>query len=296
MDAPDYMDRKIVDQAVALGLFDTLAYGRLDPQAAALLEQRQVADPTCENRRVPGPDDDTILLRIWRGGDGPVVVWAHGGGFVSGNVGGHDAPLSALAARAECTVIAVEYRLAPLFPYPAAIEDMVAALGWAATLGKPLIVGGDSAGGNLATVAAGRSRGTAHAPCLQLLVYPDADARRGFNTGSWREHEGVILDRPGKDRTLDLYVPEGIDRTDPEISPSLAPAGSLAGMPAALVVTAEFDPQRDEGETYARRLREDGVPVALERVPGMIHGFMQMPQLAACAALTERLARAVRAA
>ena len=282
-------------RAVALGLFDTPAYGRLDAQAAAFLDHAKVAPPTFENRSIPGPDDDTLLLRICRGGNGPVVVWAHGGGFVGGSAAGHDPELGALAARAECTVIAVDYRLAPLFPYPAAIEDMVAALRWAATLEKPVIVGGDSAGGNLATVAAMRSRGTAAAPCLQLLVYPDADARGGFNTASWREHDGVILHRPGKDRSLDHYLPADLDRSDPEISPSLAPAGFLAGMPPALIVTAEFDPQRDEGETYARRLREDGVPVALERVPGMIHGFMQMPVLAAASALTERLAREIRA-
>lgn len=290
MDAPDHVDR-----AIERGLFDTPGAGRLDPQAAAFLEQRPVPAPMIEDRRVPGADGDTIALRISRGGDGPVVVWAHGGGFVAGTARGHDRELGALAARAECTVVAVDYRLAPLFPFPAAIEDMVIALAWAAGLGRPVIVGGDSAGGNLATVAAMRVRGTAHAPCLQLLVYPDADARRGINTASWRAHDGLILDRAGKDRTLDHYLPGALDRRDPEISPALAPAGFLAGMPPALVVTAEFDPQCDEGETYAARLRADGVAVALERVAGMIHGFMQMPHLAAASALTERLARAIRA-
>ena len=288
------MDRTIGDWAVELGMFDTPAYGRLDAQAAAFLGEAEPLRLSVEDRRLPIVGDDTIALRVTRGGDGPVVVWAHGGGFVSGSIEGHDGVLRRLAARAECTLVAVDYRLAPLFPFPAAIEDMVAALRWAATLGKTVIVGGDSAGGNLATVAAMRSRGAVHAPALQLLVYPDADARPGFNTRSWRAHDGIVLERTGKDRSLDQYLPEGIDRTRPEVSPSLAPAGFLAGMPPTLIVTAEFDPQRDEGETYAARLREDGVPVALERVPGMIHGFMQMGQLAASAALTERLARAIR--
>ena len=283
-----------MDRAIESGAFDTPSRGRLDPQAAALLRGERPPEPTAADQRIPTSDGDTVALRILTGGDGPVVVWAHGGGFTAGSVAGHEPVLRALAARAECTVVGVEYRLAPVFPYPAAIEDMVAALRWAAGLGRPLIVGGDSAGGNLATVAAQRCRGTPHCPGLQLLVYPDADARAGINTPSWRAHDGVILDRPGKDRTLDQYLPPGTDRTHPEISPALAPRGFLAGMPPALVVTAEFDPQCSEGETYAHRLREDGVPVALERVPGMIHGFMQMGELAASGWLIERLASAVR--
>ncbi len=284
-----------MDRAVAARFVDTPCRGRLDPEAAAILGSGAPPDLVVEEQRIPLPDGDTVGLRVTRGGDGPVVVWAHGGGFVDGGFASHDAEMRAIAARAECTVVAVEYRLAPLFSFPAAIGDMVAALAWAAKLGPALVVGGDSAGGNLATVAAMRSRGTGHAPALQLLVYPDADARAGFNTGSWRAHDGVILHRGGKDRTLGLYLPPDVDRTQPEVSPALAPPGFLRGMPPALVVTAEFDPQRDEGETYARRLREDGVPVALERVPGMIHGFMQMRELAARTALIERLARAIRA-
>lgn len=215
---------------------------------------------------------------------GPLLLWFHGGGFVAGGLHSHDFPLRALANRASCAILAVDYRLAPAHPFPAAIRDAAASIGWAiahaASLGLDpgrIMVGGDSAGGNIATVGAmlARDQG-AGSIALQILVYPDADARAGFNHPSWSEHDGLVLDRVGKDASLDQYLPAGIDRTQPHVSPALAPLQALHGLPAALIVTAEFDPQRDEAELYAARLRQAGVRVALTRYPGMIHGFFQM--------------------
>jgi acetyl esterase len=234
---------------------------------------------------------------------GPLLLWFHGGGFVAGGLDSHDVPLRALANRASCAIVAVAYRLAPAHPHPAAVEDAAAAIRWAgdqaAKLGldpSRLVVGGDSAGGHVAIVgtmlAVARGAGPV---ALQLLVYPDADARRGFNHPSWSQHNGIVLDRPGKEIVLDHYLPPGINRTQPLVSPSLALPEDLHGMPATLIVTAEFDPQRDEGELYATRLRAAGVRVALTRYPGMIHGFLQMAgALEAGRTLIDQLAAAIR--
>jgi acetyl esterase/lipase len=213
-----------------------------------------------------------------------LLVWLHGGGFVSGGLESHDVPLRALANQAGCAVLAVDYHLSPAHPYPAAIEDAHAALLWASAHAsewgadpRQLAVGGDSAGGNLAAVAAMlcRDRGGPEL-AMQILLYPDGDARAGFNQESWRRYDTLVLERREKDRTLDLYLPGGIDRMQPSVSPALSPPAALRGLPPALILTAEFDPQRDEGELYASRLREAGVAVSLTRIPGMIHGFWQM--------------------
>lgn len=234
---------------------------------------------------------------------GPLLLWFHGGGFVQGGLDSHDVPLRALANRAACAVLAVAYRLAPAHPYPAAVHDAAAAIDWAfrhaAGLGLDparIMVGGDSAGGNVATVGAMLSRDAGTAPlALQLLVYPDADARRGARTASWSEYDGIILDREGKEIVLDQYLPPGTDRDQPHVSPALAPIVALRSLPPTLVVTAEFDPQRDEGELYAARLRQAGVRVALVRYPGMVHGFLQMTAiLKEGRALIEQLAATIR--
>ncbi len=214
----------------------------------------------------------------------PLLIWFHGGGFVVGDLDAFDAPLRALANRCACTVLSVDFRLAPEHSYPAAIEDAHAALCWAAAHAAELgadsqrvVVGGDSAGGNIATVAAmlARDRGGPEV-ALEVLLYPDADARPGINHASWREHDGRILERASKDRQLATVLPALIDQSQPHISPALATPANLRGLPPALVVTGEFDPQRDEEELYAARLRDAAVPVSLVRYPGMIHGFFQM--------------------
>lgn len=211
---------------------------------------------------------------------GPLLLWFHGGGFVGGGLNSHDVPLRALANRAGCAILSVAYRLAPAHPFPAAVEDAAASIGWAAanagSLGLDaarIMVGGDSAGGSIATAGimlAGQP------VALQILVYPDTDARAGINHPSWSMFDGIVLDRAGKEIVLDQYLPPGIDRTQPHASPVLAPPDLLRILPPTLVVTAEFDPQRDEGERYADQLRGAGVRVALTRIPGMIHGFLQM--------------------
>jgi acetyl esterase len=218
-----------------------------------------------------------------------------------------DAPLRALANRCRCPVAAVDYRLAPEHPYPAGIEDGYAALEWAAAhvsdlaggLGASrIILGGDSAGGNIATVVAmlAHERG-GPAVALQVLLYPPTDLRPGVDYQSWRDHDGRLLDRVAKDRWHAMYLPDNVDRTQRQVSPALASAQSLSGLPPAFIVTAEFDPLRDEGELYAAQLREASVPVALVRYPGMIHGFFQMAaRLDAGRQVMDRVAAAVAGA
>ncbi len=259
-----------------------------------------IAPPLAEVRdlTIPGPGDP-LPLRLYLPQprrSAALLVWLHGGGFVSGGLDSHDVQLRGLADSAGCAVLAVDYRLAPFHPWPAATQDAHAALIWASAHARELgadpdrlAVGGDSAGGNLAAVAAMmcRDRGGPKLS-LQILVYPDGDARRGFNHDSWREHDGRVLERGSKDHTLDQYLPGDIDRNQPHVSPALSPVAALRGLAPALVLTAEFDPQRDEGELYAARLREAGVPVSLTRYPGMIHGFWQKGGLLAQAGQANR--------
>jgi acetyl esterase len=314
-------------------VWDVPSPGRVDPQAQALLDVFAKAPRITEPRddryiailragfpaftRLAGPPEPVdrvedlqaqgprgaIPLRLYRPQTNtpkPLLIWCHGGGFVLGDLDTNDTPLRALANRSGCAVLAVDYRLAPEHPFPAGIEDGYAALAWAAArtheLGASrIVIGGDSAGGNIATVVTMLAR-ERNGPdiALQVLIYPDADARAGFNYASWRDNDGRVLDRVSKDRQLALYLPPHIDRTQPRVSPALAPAQSLAGLPPALIVTGEFDPQRDEGEFYARRLHEAKVPVALHRYPGMIHGFFQMAaKLDAARDLTTRIATAI---
>lgn len=208
----------------------------------------------------------------------PVLVYFHGGGFVIGGES-YDSPLRALANRSRHLVCAVDYRLAPEHPFPAAEEDAWAATEWlvgsARQLGgddRRISVGGDSSGGNLAAVVALQSAGRLPL-CHQLLIYPMLDATcsqpsvRTLGTGYGFTKEKI-------EWYFDQYLPAGTNRRDPRVSPLFAPLPS--GLPPAFVATAEFDPLRDEGEAYARRLRRAGVPVTLKRYPGMIHGFLQM--------------------
>ncbi len=250
-----------------------------------------VAQPVLgvEDRTIRGPGSAVpVPVRIYRPasqGRVPVLVWFHGGDFVAGDLDTHDRPLRALANRSGCVVVSVGYRLAPENPYPAAVEDARAAIAWvgrhAGEIGgdaRRIAVGGDGAGGNVATVAAmlAREHGDYPRIALQILLYPDTDARAGYNYGSWRENDGFILDRAEKDRQLALYLPEGVDRTQAHVSPALAPPEALRRLPPALVITGERDPQRDEGELYASRLQQAGVSVSTIRYPGMIHGFFRM--------------------
>ena len=210
----------------------------------------------------------------------PLLVFFHGGGWVVGDVDTHDQPCRILTRYADLHVLSVEYRLAPEHPYPAPVEDAVAAWEWAVKHaddlgadGSRIAVGGDSAGGNLAAVVAQHARDTkTTAPVAQLLLYPGTDASRDRPSKNLFA-EGYFLTRVQMDWYWDTYS-EGRDRTDPRLSPLCAE--TLAGLAPALVTTAAFDPLRDEGEAYAAALREAGVPTVLRRAPGLVHGYFSM--------------------
>ena len=239
-----------------------------------------------EDRSIPGPGGE-IPVRIYTPASTeplPALVYFHGGGFVIGDLDTHDAVCRTLANSAQCVVASVDYRLAPEHKFPAAVDDAYAATAWvaehAAEIGvdkRRVAVGGDSAGGNLAAVVALIARGK-NAPRLayQLLVYPVLDYN--FETASYRENaEGYFLTTDAMKWFWAHYIRNEADGLDPRASPLRA--DDLIGLPPALVITAEFDPLRDEGEAYAARLRDDGVPVTVTRYDGMIHGFWQMAAL-----------------
>jgi acetyl esterase len=237
-----------------------------------------------EDLFIPGPGRD-LPVRVYASGLGglrPGLLYFHGGGFVFGNLDTHDAVCRALAKESGAVVISVDYRLAPEHKFPAAVEDSHAATVWAVANAERLgidasriAVGGDSAGGNLAAVVAMRCRDAGGpALALQLLLYPVTDFST-FETASHRElAEGYFLNRAAMDWFSAQYLASADQKRHPEVSPLLA--RDLTGLPRALVITAEFDPLRDEGEAYAQRLGQAGVPVTITRYPGMIHGFVSM--------------------
>ncbi len=257
-----------------------------------------------EDRTVPGPAGP-ISVRIYRSlaaGDATpgAFVWLHGGGWAIGDLESHDPICRALAARSGATVVAVDYRLAPEHVFPAAIDDAWAVTEWLARDGGSvgidparLVVGGDSAGGNLAAVVALRARAAGLALRLQVLVYPITDC--DFSTDSYDEcAEGFGLTLEGMVWFWNLYAP-GDARFHPDASPLRA--DSLTGVAPALVLTAGYDVLRSEGEAYAARLATDGVPVTHTPFPGMTHGFLRMPAIADRANVAiDGVAAAVRSA
>ncbi len=239
-----------------------------------------------EDRGIPGPGGE-IPVRIYTPASTeplPALVYFHGGGWVIGDLDTHDSTCRTLANSAQCVVVSVGYRLAPEHKFPAAVDDAYAATAWVADHAEEIgvdkrrvAVGGDSAGGNLAAVVALIARGK-NAPRLayQLLVYPITNY--DFETESYRDNaEGHFLTRDAMKWYWAHYTRSEADGLDPRSSPLRA--DDLVGLPPALVITAEFDPLRDEGEAYAARLRDDGVPVTVTRYDGMIHGFWQMAAL-----------------
>jgi acetyl esterase len=238
-------------------------------------------EPVAEVRdlAIPGPAGD-IPVRMYRPeGEGPlpVLVWLHGGGWAVGTLDTFDTTLRALANASGALALSVDYRLAPEHPFPAAVDDALAAVRWASACaaelgGDParIAVGGDSAGGNLATVAARHLRGEVDLR-LQVLVYPVTDG--GVNTPSYREFsERFGLTAATMQRYWDLYI-DGGDAMDPDASPLRA--DDLAGMAPAFVLLADHDVLRDEGRAYAAALEEAGVPVDLRTQQGTIHGFLR---------------------
>lgn len=208
----------------------------------------------------------------------PLVVYLHGGGWVMGDLSMHDDTCRRIATRGCCTVVNVDYRLAPENPYPAPLEDCFAAVSWSAEHAADLsadpgaiVIAGSSAGANLAAAVTLLAR-AACAPeiAAQILIYPAIDPQ--MDTESHRLFgRGYGLDREQMQWFWSSYLGGDRARRDPLAAPCLA--GSLGGLPPALVITAEFDPLRDEAEDYARALRASGVPVKLHRYEGQIHGF-----------------------
>jgi len=241
-----------------------------------------------EDRSAPGPDGDVPVRVYWPSEESglPILVWFHGGGWVLGSVEESDPVCRRLAARAGVIVVSAEYRMAPEDPAPASFDDCYAATVWASEhaseLGgdaSRLAVSGASAGGNLAAAVALHAR-DASGPAIahQLLVYPVTDSR--MDSASYSElATGFGLGRDAMRWFWDCYVPEGgaVSREDVRVSP--AHARDLSGLPSAQVITAEYDPLRDEGEVYAARLRGSGVPVRAARVAGQLHGFFSRPYL-----------------
>ncbi len=213
------------------------------------------------------------------GGEAPMLVYFHGGGWVVGDLDTHDELCRSLALAAGVLVLSVEYRLAPENPFPAPVEDALAAyrdaVERAGELGADparIAVGGDSAGGHLAAVTAQLAREDEQPPAFQLLIYPVTDCVE-ISASRVAFGEGFLLTKENMDWYEENFI-GAADRSDPRISPLRAE--SLAGLAPALVVTAGFDPLRDEGEAYARRLGEAGVRVSLRRHSGFVHGFTHM--------------------
>jgi acetyl esterase len=222
-----------------------------------------------------------VPARLYRPrGSTGALVWFHGGGWAVGGIDEHDPFARAIANRADCAVLSVDYRLAPEHPYPAAIEDCWAATEWACGRFDRVAVGGDSAGGNLAAAVALRARDAAVELALQLLVYPGLDPELGTPFAKeFVDHytEFAGMKRFGEDAWLGvryawrLYVPDPERRTEPDVSPLRAP--SLAGLAPATMILAEHDIVRGEGEEYAARLEQEGVAVELRSYEGQVHGF-----------------------
>lgn len=245
-----------------------------DPDPVERVRETEIAGPN-------GP----IPLRLYDPGGGtrkprPALVFFHGGGWAVGDLDTHDLASRALANAADCVVVSVDYRRAPESPFPAPLEDCYAALAWVAGGDAPQIdadriaVGGDSAGGTLATGVALLARDRDGPEIArQLLVYPVTD--HAFDTDSYTENaSGYFITRGDMERFWGEYIETDLDGAHPYASPLRAP--DLGGLPPATVLTCGFDPLRDEGRAYADRLAEAGVPVNRIEYPDMIHGFLTM--------------------
>ena len=249
---------------------------------------KPVAVERVEHRCIPGPDGSaTLPVRIYHPADAqpgpaglPVLVYFHGGGFVLCDLDSHDSCCRRLANGVGAVVVSVDYRLAPEFPFPAAVDDAWAAVDWVAAhfgeLGADparLVVAGDSAGGNLAAVVAMKARDLGGpAIAFQALIYPVVDQRRKSSVTSPYTASGALTADHMRWFTLQ-YLGEDGDRTDVRASPIL---GDLAGLPPAHIVTGEHDPLREEDEVYAASLRAAGVEATITCYERMFHGFFNL--------------------
>ncbi len=260
--------------------------------------------------RSPGPDVHEVRdlrigqlkARLYRptAGNIPLIIFLHGGGWTIGDLETHDRLCRRLAHRSGVAVLAVDYRLAPENPWPASIDDAVAAVHWVASnpeeLDPPpraIAIGGDSAGGTLAALACLRLRDELpDVLSLQVLLYANTDLTGAQPSMSERAH-GWGLDAHAIRFFNSQWVPDASRWADPDVSPLFAP--ELLGLPKALIVTAEFDPLRDELEAYATRLVDAQVDVTLRREAGLIHGFMTLDEVSpACSRAVDRVAGDLR--
>ena len=277
----DAMPQMFTAETLRLPAAELRRMSKQRPAPGAVAEVARV-----ENRSIPGPAGEIPVRIYWPRvpqSDG-VLVFFHGGGWVLCDLDSHDGTCRALCDGAGCITVSVDYRLAPEHRFPAAPEDCFAATRWVAANARELgadparvAIGGDSAGGNLSAVVAlmARERG---GPSLvhQLMVYPVTDL--AFESPSMKENAvGYMLTTEAMIWFREQYLAKARDGQDPLASPLLAK--DLAGLPPATVITAEFDPLRDEGEAYAARLRQAGIATDLRRYDGVIHGFFGMAEL-----------------
>jgi acetyl esterase len=285
----DPQARALLDQMVSLGAPQLHTLSPEDARKAFdMLVQLSGLKPEAvakvEDRLIPGPGGQIPVRFYTPQGRAPfpVLVFFHGGGFVIGSIELYEEFCRALTNGAGCIVISVGYRLAPEHKFPAAVEDCYAATKWVAVNAKAIggdsmriAVGGDSAGGNLAAVVALIARDKGTVPLVfQLLMYPATNL--AHDTLSAQENaNGYFLTGDDMFWFRSLYLSNNADHDNPYASP--LQAQDLHGLPPALVITAEYDPLRDEGEAYAARLREAGVTTVCTRYNGMIHGFLSLP-------------------
>ena len=270
---------------VVMEQFNAPALETQEPTVARAGMEMMTAPSTVELHEIREVNADGVAARLYRPNDRKdlgLLVFYHGGGWVLGSMNTHDDVCRKLALAMGHAVLSVDYRLAPEFAFPEPLNDCIVALRWAhanaAQLGidaTRIAVGGDSAGGNLAAVVANLQPVPLK---FQMLIYPVTDATR--SSQSYKDNgEGYRLTAAGMKWFCDLYVSGSIGTpTDPRVSPLFADATTLASAPPAIVITAEYDPLRDEGEQYAHRLIEAGVACSLTRYYGQVHGFFSMSQ------------------
>jgi acetyl esterase len=275
----DQSERDRVPPLYAMSLADARA-----ADLASIRASGGEPEPVCEvaDLQIPGPGGQ-LPLRLYRPAHErplPALVYFFGGGWVLGTIDTADGVCRSLANSSGALVVVVGYRLAPEHPFPAAIDDCYATVRWVAghadEIGADparLAVGGDSAGGNLAAAVALRARPDGPALAGQLLVYPNTD-QLADDPSMRAADDPFLFNRHSVEWYRQHYLTSPGDAAHPLASPLRAE--SLAGLPPALVITAEYDPLRDQGEAYARRLADEGVPVELSRYPGMAHGFFTM--------------------
>ncbi|MEI7505503.1 MAG: alpha/beta hydrolase [Actinomycetes bacterium] len=268
---------------LAIEQLNTPAIETQEPTVARAGMEIMTAPSAVQLHEIREVDADGVPARLYRPNDRKglgLLVYYHGGGWVCGSVNTHDDVCRKLAQSMGHAVLSVDYRLAPEFAFPEPLNDCVVALRWAhahaGELGidaSRIAVGGDSAGGNLAAVVANLQPVPLK---FQMLIYPVTDATR--SSQSYQDNAtGYRLTANGMKWFCDHYLSGSIGSpTDPRVSPLFADAVTLASAPPAIVITAEYDPLRDEGEQYAHRLVEAGVACSLTRYYGQVHGFFSM--------------------